>query len=148
MDSCLVLEECFSRRILYNWNIVACDVNTNKLKTLRFRTSTIDLIHSERVSTSTSYFFAQRLAYPSYASVIIISGAMNMIQVTCVLDPCSKDLSVLYYVLNWDHLSLYGHMEHTEIVNQTSCKVQDPGKDPGSRVAANWLCFFKILEAT
>ena len=53
MDSCLVLTECFSRRIL------------------RFRTSAIDLIHSERVSTSTSSFFSNRLAYSSHASMII-----------------------------------------------------------------------------
>ena len=52
-DSCLVLTECLSRRIL------------------RFRTSAIDLIHSERVSTSTSSFFAHRLAYSSHASMII-----------------------------------------------------------------------------
>ena len=53
MDSCLVLTECLSRRIL------------------RFRTSAIDLIHSERVSTSTSSFFAHRLAYSSHASMIM-----------------------------------------------------------------------------
>ena len=40
MDSDLVLTECFSRRIL------------------RFTTSPIDLIHSERVSNSTSSFLA------------------------------------------------------------------------------------------
>ena len=40
MDSDLVLTECFSRRIL------------------RFTTSPIDLIHSERVSSSTSSFLA------------------------------------------------------------------------------------------
>ena len=37
-------------------------------------------------------------------------------------------------------MSLYGHMERTEIVNQSSCKVGDPGKDLESRVAANLLC--------
>ena len=52
-DSCLVLTECFSSRIL------------------RFRTPAIDLIHSERVSTSTSSFFAHRLAYSSHASIIM-----------------------------------------------------------------------------
>ena len=50
MDSCLVLTECFSRR---------------------FRTSAIDLIHTERVSTSTFSFFAQRLAYSSHAYMIM-----------------------------------------------------------------------------
>ena len=44
MDSDLVLTECFSRRIL------------------RFTTSPIDLIHSERVSSSTSSFLAHCLA--------------------------------------------------------------------------------------
>ena len=33
--------------------------------------SAIDLIHSERVSASTSSFFAHRLAYSSHASIII-----------------------------------------------------------------------------
>ena len=53
MDSCLVLTECLSRRIL------------------RLSTSPIDLIHSERVSSSTSSFSAHRLAYALHASMII-----------------------------------------------------------------------------
>ena len=53
MDSDLVLTECFSRRIL------------------RFTTSPIDLIHSERVSSWTSCFLAHCLAYASHASMII-----------------------------------------------------------------------------
>ena len=53
MDSDLVLTECFSRRIL------------------RFTTSPIDLINSERVSSSTSSFLAHYLAYASHASMII-----------------------------------------------------------------------------
>ena len=53
MDSDLVLTECFSRRIL------------------RFTTSPIDLIHSERVSSSRSSFLAHCLAYASHASMII-----------------------------------------------------------------------------
>ena len=53
MDSDLVLTECFSRRIL------------------RFTTSPIDLIHSERVSSSTFSFLAHCLAYASHASMII-----------------------------------------------------------------------------
>ena len=64
MDSCLVLTECFSRRIL------------------RLRTSAIDLIHSERVSTSTSSFFAHRLAYSSHASMIMLK-ANHMSNVIC-----------------------------------------------------------------
>ena len=53
MDSGLVLTKCFSRRIL------------------RFTTSPIDLIHSERVSSSTSSFLAHCLAYTSHPSMII-----------------------------------------------------------------------------
>ena len=53
MDSDLVLTECFSRRIL------------------RFTTSPINLIHSERVSNSTSSFLAHCLAYGSHVSMII-----------------------------------------------------------------------------
>ena len=53
MDSCLVLTECLSRRIL------------------RLSTSPIDLLHSERVWISTSSFFAHRLAYASLASMIM-----------------------------------------------------------------------------
>ena len=48
MDSCLVLTECFSRQFYV-----------------------LDLIHSERVSTSTSSVFAHRLAYSSQASMIM-----------------------------------------------------------------------------
>ena len=46
-----------------------------------------------------------------------------MRQVPCILGSCSKDLSVQYYVLYWDHLSLYGHLERKEILNPSSCKV-------------------------
>ena len=53
MDSCLVLTECLSRRIL------------------RFSISPIDLIHSERVSSSTSSFFTHHLAYASHASMVM-----------------------------------------------------------------------------
>ena len=53
MDSDLVLTECFSRWIL------------------RFTTSPIDLIHSERVSSSTSSFLVHCLAYASHAFMII-----------------------------------------------------------------------------
>ena len=49
----LVLTECLSRR------------------GLRFRTSAIELIHSERVSTSISFFFARRLTYSSNESMIM-----------------------------------------------------------------------------
>ena len=51
IDSCLVLKECLSRRIL------------------RFKTSAIDLIHFERVSASMYSFLAHRLAYSSHASI-------------------------------------------------------------------------------
>ena len=53
MDSNLVLTECFSRRIR------------------RFTTSSIDLIHSERASSSPSSFLVHCLAYASHASMII-----------------------------------------------------------------------------
>ena len=50
---CVVLPECFSRQIL------------------RFRTSAIDLIHFERVSTSMSSFLAHRLVHSLHASMIM-----------------------------------------------------------------------------
>ena len=53
MDSDLVLTECFNRQIL------------------RLTTSPINLIHSERVLSSTSSFLALCLAYASHASMII-----------------------------------------------------------------------------
>ena len=68
------------------------------------------------------------------------SGTMNIRQVPCILGSRSKDLSVLYYALYWDHLSLYSHMGRTEIVNQSSSKVGDPRKDLESRVAVRLLC--------
>ena len=71
---------------------------------------------------------------------------MNMRQVPCILGPCSKDLSVVYYVLYWDHLSLYGHMERKEILNPSSCKVGDHVKDLESRVAANLLCNWRFWK--
>ena len=52
MDSRLVFTECISCRIL------------------RFRTSAIDLIYSERVSTSTSSFLAHRLAFFPHRSMM------------------------------------------------------------------------------
>ena len=59
----MVLTECFSRRIL------------------RLRTSALDVIHPERVSTSTFSFFAHRLAYSSHASMI-----MSNVLVSCLWD--------------------------------------------------------------
>ena len=52
IDSCLVLTEYLTRLIR------------------RFSTSPIDLIHSERVPSSTSSFFAHRLVYASHASMM------------------------------------------------------------------------------
>ena len=71
---------------------------------------------------------------------------MNMRQVPCILGPCSKDLSVLYYVLYWDHLSLYGHMERKEILNPSSCKEGDHVKDLESRVVVNLLCNWRFWK--
>ena len=53
MDSCLVLTEYLSHRIL------------------RISISPVDFTHSERVSSSTSSFIAHRLAYASHASMIM-----------------------------------------------------------------------------
>ena len=112
MDLCLVLAECFNRQIL------------------RFSTSLIDLIYSERVSRSTSSFFAHRLEYASYASMMISkfwcheneTGSLNV-------GPLRKrSLSVSYYVRYWDHLLQYGHMEHKEIQSQYRHKVVILGK--------------------
>ena len=57
------------------------------------------------------------------------SGAMKMRQVPCISSPCAKHLSVFGYGRNWDHLSLYGHMERKEIQNHSRNKVWDSGKD-------------------
>ena len=52
-----------------------------------FITSPIDLIHSERVSSSTSSFLAHCLAYAPHASI-----AMKMIQVPLIVGLCENDL--------------------------------------------------------
>ena len=54
MDSCLVFTELLGRQFL------------------RFKTSAIDLTHSERMSTSTSPFLAHRLAYSSHVSMMML----------------------------------------------------------------------------
>ena len=130
IDSCLLLIECFSRRIIH------------------LRTSVIDLIHSERVSTSTSSFFAQRLTRSSHESMIMPKFWCHKYERGSLYfgSSLSKDLSISYYVLYWDHLSLYGHMESTEIVNQSSYKVRDPRKDLESRVAADLLCNWRFWK--
>ena len=53
------------------WTRVWCWQRLSR-RILRFRTSAIDLTHSERVSTSTSSFLAHRLAYSSHASMMIL----------------------------------------------------------------------------
>ena len=124
MESCVLSTECFSRRIL------------------RFITSAIDLIYSERVSTSKSSLFAYRLAYSSHASMIMPKFWCHEYETGFVyFGPLLKrSLCLIYDVLYEDHLSLYGHIERTEILNQSSCKVWHPGKDLESQVAANLLC--------
>ena len=119
MESCLVSTECFSRRIL-------C-----------FITSAIDLFYSERVSTSTSSLFAHRLAYSSHASMIMPKFWCHEYETGFVYfwPLLKRYLSLIYD----DHLSLYGHMERTEILNQSSCKVWHPGKDLESQVDANLI---------
>ena len=126
MDSCLVLTECFSRRIL------------------RFRTSAIELIHSERVSTSTSSFFAHRLAYSLHASMIMSEFWCHEYETGSLyfgpLLKRSPSFTLRTILRSPVTISVYGHMERTAIVNQSSCKVGDHGKDLKSRVAANLLC--------
>ena len=104
MDSCLVLTECWSRQIL------------------RFRTSEIDLIQSERVPTSTSSVFAHRLTYSSHVSMImqnvLVPLILDMFPVTILRSP----------VTTWPH----------GLWNCESEQLQ--GKDLGRRVAANLLC--------
>ena len=102
MDSYLMLAECLSIQII------------------GFRTSAIELIHSERVSAMAAPFVAKRLAYSlhveflchKYESGSHISGF------------CSRDLSVLCharYLLK--HLSLHGDMERTETLKKSNYKV-------------------------
>ena len=54
----------------WKWTRVWCWQSAfNGCRILRFRTSAIDLIHNERVSTSISSFFALPLVYSSHASM-------------------------------------------------------------------------------
>ena len=57
-------------RVTKNWLGSGVDRMFSR-RILRFTTSPIDLIHSERVSSSTSSFLADCLAYGSHASMII-----------------------------------------------------------------------------
>ena len=129
IDSCLESTERFSRRIV------------------RFIRSAIDLIHSERVSTSTSSLFAYRLANSSHASMMMPKFWCHEYETGFVyFGLCFKDLSVKYYVLYGDHLSLYGHMVCAEILNRSNCKVGHPGEDLESRVAAKLLCSWRFWK--
>ena len=65
---------------------------------------------------------------------------MKMRQVLYISVPFVKDLVVCHFVRYWDHLSLYGHMEHKETQNQSRSKVRDSEKDFGSRFAADLFC--------
>ena len=126
----------------------SCLVLTNRLsrRILRFRTSAIDLTHSERVLTSTSSFLAHRLTYSSHASMMILKFWYHENEVPCISGPCAKHLSVFGYGRYWDHLSLYGHMERIEIQNHSRNKVWDSEKDHRSLFAADLLCSWKIWK--
>ena len=70
-DKILMETGKFSDNIRVTENGLASGVEYFSRRILRFRTSAIDLIHSERVSASTSSFFAHRLAYSSHPSMIM-----------------------------------------------------------------------------
>ena len=65
---------------------------------------------------------------------------MSMRQVPCIWALAQKISQ--FYITYYIEITcpLYGHMERTEIVNQSSCKVGDPGKDLESRVCCK-TCF-------
>ena len=129
IDSCLVLRERLSLQIL------------------RFRKSAIDLTHSERVSTSTSPFLAYRLAYSSYASMMVLKFWCHETETESLyFGPLRKTFSVFGYGRYWDHLSLYGHMERIEIQNHSRNKVWDSWKDHRSLFAADLLCNWKCWK--
>ena len=71
---------------------------------------------------------------------------MEIRQVPCISGPCAKHLSVFGYGRNWDHLSLYGHMERIEIQNHSRNKVWDSEKDHRSLFAADLLCSWKFWK--
>ena len=122
MDSCLVLKEYLSRRIL------------------RFRTSAIALPHSERVSTSISSILALRLACSSHASMMILKFLCHENETGSLISgPCEKHLSVFGYGRYWDHMSLHCHTERIEIQNHSRNKSWDSGKDHRSLFAADLL---------
>ena len=71
-DKVLMETGKFSDKIRVTKNGLVSGVDRSlSRRILRFSTSPIDLIHSERMSSSTSSFFAHRLAYALHASMII-----------------------------------------------------------------------------
>ena len=101
MGSDLVLTECYCRQIL------------------RFTISPIDLIHFERVSSSTYAFLNHDLADASHVPMII-SKLWGHENATGFLNfgLCVKDILCLHFAQYSDLLSLHGHMEHTETLSQ------------------------------
>ena len=131
MDSCLVLKERLSRRIL------------------RFRTSAIDLNTLGKSVDFDILFLAHRLAYSSQASMMKLKfwGHENETG-SLYFGPFRKTSFSFWlrYGRYWDHLSLYGHMESIEIQNHNRNKVWDSEKDHRSLFAADLLCSWKFWK--
>ena len=122
-----MLTECFSRRIL------------------RFTTSLIDLIQSERVSSSTSSFLAHCLAYASHASMIISkfwchkneTGSLNFRPLR------KRSLSLSFCTILRSPVTTWQHGSYR---NSESGQVQ--GKEFWERLLKSIAFVIKILEAT
>ena len=121
MDSCLVLTECFSCQIL------------------RLRTSAVDLIHSERVSTSTSSFFAHRLAYSSHKSMIMPKFWYHEYESGSLYFGflLKRFLSLILRTKLRSPVTIWPHGAYRNCESQ---QLGDPWKDFESRFAANLLC--------
>ena len=130
--SFLVLTECLSRR------------------SLRFRTSVIDLIHSERVSTSISFFFAFRLTYSSNASMIMSKFECHEYETVSMYfwSLLKISLSIIIHTKLRSTLTKWPHGAYRNCESE-QLQGWDHGRDRGSRVAAsllyNWR-FWKQLN--
>ena len=123
IDYCLVLTDCFSRRVL------------------RFRTSPIALIHSQRVSTSTSFLFAHRLACSSHASMIMPKFWCHDYETGFLyFGPLLKrSLRFILRTILRSPVTIWSHCAYRNIESE-QLQVWDHGKALESRVATNWLC--------
>ena len=93
------------------------------------------------MSSSTSSFFAHRLAYALHASMIISKFRCHENETgSLYVGPLRKRSRKLSFRTILRSLSLCDHMEHTETMSQSRNKVGDSEKDFGSRVAADLLC--------